>query len=103
MVTAMTAYLLADVPPDDPEAYAASGYLDAAKQTSRAYGGVYKARGGATTVLEGAWEPDRMVLIEFPSMDDLLAWYHSPEYQNWVAVRQKFVPNSRLVALEGVD
>ena len=97
----MAAYLMADVLPEDVEAYRASGYLEAAVATSTAYGGVYRARGGNTIVLEGDWEPERMVIIEFPSMDQLLAWYNSPEYQEWVAVRQRIVPNSKLVALEG--
>lgn len=65
------------------------------------YGGVYKARGGDTIVLEGDWEPERMVIIEFPSMDQALAWYNSPEYQEWIPVRQRLAPNSKLVVLEG--
>jgi uncharacterized protein (DUF1330 family) len=97
----MAAYLMADVLPKDVEAYRASGYLEAAVATAAAFGGVYRARGGETTVLEGDWEPERMVIIEFPSMAKLLAWYHSPEYQEWAPVRQRFVPNSKLVALEG--
>ncbi|WP_309974685.1 DUF1330 domain-containing protein [Variovorax guangxiensis] len=28
-----------------------------------------------------SWQPARLVVIEFPSMDDLHAWYRSPEYQ----------------------
>ncbi len=97
----MTAFLLADVLPEDMEAYRASGYLEAAVRTANSFGGVYRARGGETIILEGEWEPDRMVIIEFPSMDQLLAWYRSPEYQEWAPVRQRFAPNSRIVALEG--
>lgn len=96
-----SAYLIADVAPDDIDAYRASGYLEAAVRTATAHGGVYKARGGEIVVLEGEWEPGRMVVIEFPSMDDLLAWYRSPEYQEWAPVRQQLVPNSMVVALEG--
>ena len=97
----MAAYLMADVLPEDVEAYRASGYLEAAVATVAAFGGVHRARGGETKVLEGDWEPERMVIIEFPSMAQLLAWYNSPEYQEWAPVRQRFVPNSKLVALEG--
>jgi uncharacterized protein (DUF1330 family) len=28
----------------------------------------------------GRWEPGRLVIIEFPDMPALKAWYHSPEY-----------------------
>ncbi len=98
----MAAYLLADVLPGDMEAYRASGYLEAAARTATAHGGVYRARGGATTVLEGEWEPERMVIIEFPSMEDLLAWYHSEEYRELAPIRQRLAPNSKLVALQGI-
>ncbi len=98
----MVAYLMADVLPDDMEGYRASGYLEAAMRTAGEHGGEYIARGGVTTVLEGDWEPDRMVIIRFPSMRDLRAWYDSAEYQQWAKVRQQYVPDSRMVALEGV-
>ena len=99
----MTAYLMADVLPDDMEAYRASGYLEAAVRTAGEHGGVYLARGGETTVLEGDWEPERMVIIQFPSMDSLRSWYESDEYQPWAQVRRDHAPRSRLVALQGVS
>ena len=98
----MAAYLMADVLPDDMDAYRESGYLEAAVRTATAHGAVYRVRGGELTVLEGDWIPDRMVIIEFPSMDALMTWYRSPEYQEWAKVRQALVPNSRVVAVEGV-
>ena len=99
----MAAYLMADVLPHNVEAYRSSGYLEAAVRTAASHGGVYKARGGEMRVLEGDWEPERMVIIEFPSMDHLLAWYHSDEYQEWAPTRQRLAPNSKMVALEGVS
>ena len=99
----MVAYLMADVLPDDLEAYRASGYLDAAMRTAGEHGGEYIARGGSMTVLEGNWEPERMVIIQFPTMEDLRAWYDSDEYQKWAKVRQQHASGSKLVALEGVS
>ncbi len=98
----MAAYLMADVLPDDMDGYRESGYLEAAVRTATAHGGIYRVRGGETTVLEGDWEPGRMVIIEFPSMDALMTWYRSPEYQEWIAVRRKYAPGSKVVAVEGV-
>ena len=98
----MAAYVVADVLPDDLEAYQTSGYREAVWATSAPYGEVTRAAGGEMVVLEGDWEPERMVIVEFPSMDQLLAWYHSPEYQERVPVRQRLVPNSKLVALDGL-
>lgn len=97
----MTAYLVADVLPHDVDEYRASGYLDAAKRTAAKHGGVYRIRGGETTVLEGDWAPHRFVLIEFPSMEHLKAWYEDPEYAPWIQVRGRLA-DSRLVAVEGL-
>jgi uncharacterized protein (DUF1330 family) len=98
----MSAFLIADAVPHDPEAYRASGYLEAAVRTAGKYGGRYRVRGGAMTVLEGSWDVRRVVIIEFPTMDDLRAWYNDPEYQEWIPVRQALT-ESRLLAIEGVD
>jgi uncharacterized protein (DUF1330 family) len=42
-----------------------------------------------------------MVIIESPSIEQLLAWYRSNEYQEWAPIRQQLTPNSKIVALEG--
>jgi len=97
----MAAYLLAEVSPGDIEGFRESGYLEAATRTAEAHGGAYLVRGGETTVLEGGWAPERLVVIRFPSMQDLRAWHNSAEYQEWVAVRRRYAPDSKLVAVEG--
>jgi uncharacterized protein (DUF1330 family) len=48
--------------------------------TEQRHGGRYLGRGGATKVLEGDWEPHRLVIIEFPDMAALMAWYNSPSF-----------------------
>ena len=60
----MSAYILVDIHITDPAGYEA--YKPQAAATVAAYGGRYLARGGATTVLEGDWQPGRLVLLEFP-------------------------------------
>ena len=97
----MSAFLVADAVPHDPEAYRASGYLEAAVSTAAKHGGRYRVRGGEMTILEGEWDLSRVVVIEFPTMDDLVAWYNDPEYQKWIPVRQEHT-ESRLVAIQGV-
>ena len=97
----MTAYLLADVDVHDADAYRDSGYLEAAMSTAAAHGGRYIVRGGATEVLEGDRQPNRTVVIEFPSMDDLRAWYTSDEYAPWIEVRRS-LSESSLIAVEGL-
>jgi uncharacterized protein (DUF1330 family) len=44
------------------------------------YGGRFVVRGGKQELLEGDWDPKRLVIIEFPDMDAARAWYHSDAY-----------------------
>ncbi|SCW49008.1 Uncharacterized conserved protein, DUF1330 family [Rhizobium mongolense subsp. loessense] len=95
----MAAYLIADIEVHDPQAY--EEYKEKASSTVKQFGGRYLARGGEQEVLEGSWTPTRLVLLEFPDMATLQAWYSSSEY----AIAKPFrLTNARscLVALEGV-
>ena len=65
-----------------------SRYMKEAPATVYAYGGKYLSRGSAVEALEGSWEHDRMVIVEFPTREAALAWYHSPEYSPLKALRQ---------------
>lgn len=38
-------------------------------------------------VLEGSWPHTRTVLIEFPSREDAISWYHSDEYRTLAQLR----------------
>jgi uncharacterized protein (DUF1330 family) len=55
-----------------------------------AYGGRYLTKGATHRLPEGGhWRPERMVVIEFPDMQALEAWYNSPEYQPLIALRKQ--------------
>jgi uncharacterized protein (DUF1330 family) len=95
----MTAYVIADIEVLDPAGYEA--YRQQVPATIAAYGGRYLARGGATEVLEGGWSPRRCVILEFPSMAQLKAWWDSPEYQPLRTIRER-TTRSNLVATEGL-
>jgi uncharacterized protein (DUF1330 family) len=51
------------------------------------YGCRYIARGGAVTPLCGPFTPDRLVLMEFPSADDIVAFYFSEAYAPLLRIR----------------
>lgn len=53
-----------------------------------AFGGKFLMRGTDVEALEGAWEHQRMVILEFPTREAALAWYHSAEYAPLKAQRQ---------------
>jgi uncharacterized protein (DUF1330 family) len=96
----MPAYVIFDIHVDDPDAYAP--YREPAGASVEQYGGRYLARGGESEVLEGDWDVDRLVILEFPSMEQARAWYRSPEYQEVAPIRQA-ASRGRGVLLQGVE
>lgn len=83
----MPAYLIVDTKITNPHAY--ETYKALAKPLVEKYGGTYKVRGGEMDVLEGnLWNPSRLVIIEFASMEQARTFYHSDEYAPVRALRQ---------------
>ena len=73
-------YLIVEVKVTDQEAYAR--YKSLAAAAIEHYGGRYLIRGGAAEVLEGPWQaPERLVVVEFGSVEQAKAFYDSPEYR----------------------
>ena len=64
------------------------------------FGGRYVTRPGSHRILDGNWHPDRVVIIEFPDMTALNAWYQSSEYQPLIALRRGAGADV-LIAIEG--
>ena len=62
------------------------------------YGGRYLTKGGTHKFPEQPhWKPERVVIIEFPDMDSLDAWYNSAEYQPLFALRKQSTGNKDMV------
>jgi uncharacterized protein (DUF1330 family) len=95
----VAAYVIADVDVKDPVRY--EDYRRMVMPTITAYGGRFLARGGRHDTLEGAWRPNRLVILEFPSVERAKAWWASPEYAEARALRQATSVGS-LVVIEGV-
>jgi uncharacterized protein (DUF1330 family) len=95
----MPAYVIANVTVKDPVRY--EDYRRLVTPTVAKYGGRFIARGGKVEVLEGEWQPNRLVLLEFPSMDQARAWWSSPEYTEAKLIRQA-TSEGTLLILEGV-
>jgi len=94
----MTAYVIVDIDVTNPEGYAE--YKNLAPAAVGLYGGKYIARGGQTETLEGDWQPKRLVILEFPSIEQAKAWLHSPEYAPARALRHRYA-KSTIVVIEG--
>jgi len=95
----VAAYALVNVEITDSVGFAE--YRNSVPATIAAFGGRFLTRGGATEVLEGGWKLNRLVVLEFPDVATIKAWYHSPEYQRLLAVRKRSA-RSDFVIIEGV-
>ena len=95
----MPAYVIAEVTVTDPTTM--DEYRKQVPATVAKYGGRFLARGGAHHTLEGEWKPNRLVLLEFPTMEAARRWYDSEEYREPKALRIK-AGRTNLVMVEGV-
>jgi len=95
----MAAYVINDMEVLDPQGL--EDYKKLSPPTVAQYGGKFLARGGAMKKLEGDWQPKRLVILEFPSLEQAEAWINSPEYATPRKMRQK-ASRSNIVVVEGV-
>jgi uncharacterized protein (DUF1330 family) len=76
-------------------------YAAHAAATTVPFGGRYLARGGRVVGLEGDPPKGRIVISEFPSVEQAEAWRKSPEYEVIAAVRLRET-RSRQFIVEGL-
>ena len=95
----MAAYVLVDITITDPVLY------EEVKQRTppivAQYGGRYLARGGHTESLHGSWQPKRLVLLLFDSLEQATTWESSPEYTAVKQLRDRCAQVNMLL-LDGV-
>jgi uncharacterized protein (DUF1330 family) len=94
-----SAYILANVDVTDPQQY--EQYKKLSTLAMQAHGAEVCVRGGKVEVLEGDWNPQRLVLLKFPSTEKARAFYDSPEYAAAKAARQG-AAIMRMTLIEGV-
>jgi len=95
----MTAYLYGNIEIHDAVLY--EQYRAPVSAIISTYGGRHLVRGGAVEVLEGDGKVSRQVILEFPDMDSLKAFYYSPEYTSAKVIRQKAATGT-WVAMDGM-
>ena len=94
----MAAYIIADIVVTDPVGF--EKYRQAVPAVIAAHGGRYIVRGGPRTALEGSHSAGRVVILEFPDMERLRAFWSSPEYAPLKTLREN-ASTSRIEAVEG--
>ena len=95
----MPAFLIVQIEVVDKERY--ETYKQMVPPSLEPYGGRFVIRGGKVETLEGAWSPERFVIIEFPSSAQAKAWWNSPEYAQAKARRQE-TARTQMILVEGV-
>lgn len=83
----MPAYVVVEVKVRDADLY--QEVIRLTPPTVFAYGGRYLARGGRTQTLAGNWQPERLVILEFESVERVKEWQDSPEYRPVKAIRDR--------------
>jgi uncharacterized protein (DUF1330 family) len=95
----MVAYVISDV--ETRDAGLIDRYRTLAQASIARYGGRYIVRGGAIEPVEGGWNPDHLVIVEFPDMDRAYQWYRSEAYAEALTVAERAL-SRRLIFVEGV-
>ncbi|UCE93312.1 MAG: DUF1330 domain-containing protein [Flavobacteriaceae bacterium] len=96
----MAAFVLVEIDIHDMELYQSYTLLTPA--TIAAYDGKFVVRGGEVSLLEGDWNPERIVLLEFPSVEKANEWWHSESYEKARKIRQK-AATTKMIVLKGVS
>ena len=95
----MPAYIVVEIEIIDPVGY--EEYKKQAAATVHQHGGKYIARGGKTEVLEGDWNPKRIVVLQFESMERAKEWLNCEEYREPRKMRHK-TAKTNMILVEGV-
>jgi uncharacterized protein (DUF1330 family) len=96
----MPAYVIAHIDVKDPVRYEA--YKKMSPVSIAKFGGRFIVRGAQAEVLEGTWQPKRLVLLEFPSVERAKEWWASEDYRPAKELRQATSVGDMIV-LEGFN
>ncbi len=96
----MPAYIIVEVEIHNPTEY--EDYKKLTPLSLVNYQGKFIVRGGKMETLEGAWNPQRIVVLEFPTMELAKAWWASEEYARAKALRHR-TAKSKMIAIEGFE
>ena len=96
----MPVYLIIDIAIIDQEVYAE--YVEQVAGVVEKYGGTYLVRGGEVFPVAGDWHPERIVIVEFESLEQVQEFYASPEYLALAPLREES-SSIRAVITEGFE
>jgi uncharacterized protein (DUF1330 family) len=96
----MAVYLIIDLTVIDQDLY--EEYVERVPAVLEQYGGRYLVRSGQVATLAGDWQPERIIVVEFDSSDQVQEFYTSPEFLELAPLREQST-NSRIILVEGCE
>ena len=96
----MPVYVIIDIAIIDQDVY--EEYVAQLPSVVEQYGGRYLVRGGEVVVLAGGWHPERIVVLEFESIDQAQEYLASPENLALAPLREKSI-TTRAVIVQGYE
>ena len=94
----MPAYVIVEVSITDPKEY--EDYKKLTPATIAAFNGKFIVRGAQAESLEGDWNPERIVILEFPSVEKAKEWWNSEMYTKAKVIRQR-TAKTKMIVIEG--
>jgi uncharacterized protein (DUF1330 family) len=95
----MAAYVIVEISVTDTEVY--EEYRKLTPGSLIPFEGKFVVRGGQKETLEGEWFPERIVVLEFPTLEKAKAWYNSDFYTSAKAIRLRSA-KTKMIVVEGV-
>jgi len=96
----MPAYVIVEVTIHNHKEY--EEYKKLTPGSIMAYGGKFVIRGAKTESLEGDWNPERIVVLEFPTIERAREWYNSKEYAPAKTIRHENA-TSKMILVGGYN
>lgn len=96
----MPAYIIVELSIHDRQLM--EEYKKLTPATLAAFDGKFVVRGGAVTTLEGDWDPERIVVLKFPSVERANEWWNSEMYTKAKGLRLK-AATTKMIIVEGLE
>jgi uncharacterized protein (DUF1330 family) len=96
----MPAFILVEIDIHDKAAY--EEYKKLAPDTIKMYDGKFVIRGGKSEPLEGNWKPERIVMLQFPTVERAKEWWSSAAYEPAKKIRQS-ASSTKMLVIEGYE
>ena len=96
----MPAYVIVEVTIHDFSEY--EEYKKLTPASIATYDGKFVVRGAKTESLEGDWNPIRIVVLEFPTVEKAKEWWASPEYTPAKEIRHR-TASTKMIVVEGYE